>query len=78
MVPNPITDEIREIRHRLAAQFDNDVYRIGADLRRREAASGRKVVRLPSRPPQKRRTMRCNGAAVVTFLTMVSSTPAAR
>ena len=51
MVPNPITDEIREIRHRIAAQFDNDVYRIGADLRRREAASGRKVVRLPSRPP---------------------------
>ena len=40
MVHNPITEEIREIRHRLAAQFDNDVYRIGAELRRRQAASG--------------------------------------
>jgi len=52
MVPNPITDEIREIRHRLANQFGNDVFRIGADLRQREAASGRKVVRLPSRAPR--------------------------
>jgi len=51
MVHNPITEEIRGIRHRLAAQFDNDVYRIGAELRRRQAASGRLVVRLPSRPP---------------------------
>ena len=37
MVPNPITEEIREIRHRLAAQFDNDVFRIGAETRRRQA-----------------------------------------
>lgn len=51
MAPNPITSEIREIRHRLAAQFDNDVKRIGNDLRRRESASGRKAVRLPSRQP---------------------------
>ena len=53
MVPNPITDEICETRHRLAAQFDNDVYRIGADLRRRETTSGRKVVRLTRRQPTK-------------------------
>lgn len=51
MVPNPITEEIREIRHRLAAQFDNDVSRIGAETRRRQTASGRRVVRLPSRAP---------------------------
>ena len=51
MVPNPITEEIREIRHRLAAQFDNDVFRIGAETRRRQATSGRRVVRLPSRTP---------------------------
>ena len=49
MVHNPITEEIREIRHRLAAQFGNDVYRIGAELRRRQASSDRRVVRLPSR-----------------------------
>ncbi len=51
MVPNPITEEIREIRHRLAAEFENDVYRIGAELRRRQAVSGRRVVRLPKRNP---------------------------
>jgi hypothetical protein len=51
MVHNPITEEIREIRHRLAAECDNDVYRIGAELRRRQAASGRRVVRLPKRTP---------------------------
>lgn len=51
MVHNPITEEIREIRHRLAAECDNDVYRIGAELRRRQVASGRRVVRLPKRSP---------------------------
>ncbi len=51
MVPNPITEEIREIRHRLAAQFDNDVFRIGAETRRRQTASGRRVIRMPSRTP---------------------------
>jgi hypothetical protein len=47
-----ITEEIREIRHQLAARFDNDVDRIGADLRRREAESGRRIVRLPRRQPR--------------------------
>jgi len=51
MVHNPITEEIREIRHRLAAQFDNDVYRIGAEIRHRQSKSGRRIVRLPSRQP---------------------------
>lgn len=51
MAHNPITEEIREIRHRLAAQFDNDVRRIGAETRRRQAASGRKVIRLPRNQP---------------------------
>ena len=51
MAPNPITEEIREIRHRLAAQFDNDVSRIGAETRRRQTASGRLVIRLPRRTP---------------------------
>ncbi len=41
---NPITEEIREIRHRLAAQFDNDLDRIFADLQRKEQESGRVVV----------------------------------
>ncbi len=56
MVPNPITEEIREIRHRLAAQFENDVFRIGAETRRRQAMSGRRVIRLPSRTPADRKS----------------------
>ena len=52
MVRNFITEEIRETRHRLAAEFDNDVFRIGADLRRRQATTGRRVVQLPKRPPR--------------------------
>lgn len=56
MIHNPIIEEIREIRHRLAAQFDNDVYRIGAEIRRGQAASGRRVVRRPKRPPAPSKT----------------------
>ena len=52
MVRDSITEEIREIRHRLAARFDNDVDRIGDDLRRCESASDRRVVRLPKRSPR--------------------------
>ena len=50
MVRNVITEEIREIRRRLAAQLENDVYRIGAELRRRQAASGHRLVRRQPRP----------------------------
>ncbi len=51
MVHNSITEEIRETRHRLAAECGNDVFRIGAELRRREKESGRNIVRLPKRAP---------------------------
>jgi hypothetical protein len=51
MNSNPIIDEIREIRHRLAARFDNDVNRIGAEIRRGQSASSRRVVRRPKRCP---------------------------
>ncbi len=53
MEPNSITEEIREIRRRLADECGNDVFRIGEELRRREKESGRNIVRLPKRtPPQ--------------------------
>ena len=52
MVRDSITEEIREIRHQLAARFDNDVDRIGDDLRRRESGSSRRVMRLPKRVPR--------------------------
>jgi hypothetical protein len=41
---NPITKQIRESRHRLAARFDNDLDRIVDDLQRRQRESGRLVV----------------------------------
>jgi hypothetical protein len=53
MILNPITEEIREIRRRLAAEFDHDVYRIGAEIRRGQAESGRRVIRRPKRQPVK-------------------------
>ena len=52
MTPNPITEEIRAIRHRLAAEQGNDVSRIGGELRRRQAHSGRRIVKLPARSPE--------------------------
>ena len=51
------TDEIRAIRHELAARFDNDIDRIFADLLRQQRESGRKYIRLPKRSP-------CAGSAV--------------
>jgi hypothetical protein len=63
MFPDPITEEIRGIRHQLAERFDNDVDRIGDDLRRREADSSRRIARLPRRLPSAGTTtpMRDNG-----------------
>lgn len=50
MPSDPITEEIRNIRHNLAAQFGNDISRIFADARQREASDGRTYVTLPKRP----------------------------
>ena len=50
MPSDPITEEIRNIRDELAARFDNDVSRIFADVREREATDGRTYVTLPKRP----------------------------
>ena len=47
---DPITEEIRSIRRSLAEKFDNDISRILADVREREASSGRQFIRLPKRP----------------------------
>lgn len=48
MISDPITEEIREIRHRLATQFDNDITLIGEDIRRRQRESGRKYRPVPT------------------------------
>ena len=50
MIPDP-AEEIREIKRKLSAQFDNDLHRIAEETRRRQRASGRKVVTLPPRVP---------------------------
>ena len=50
MPSDPITEEIRNIRDQLAARFDNDVSRMFADVREREATDGRTYVTLPKRP----------------------------
>ena len=46
MPTDPITEEIRAVRHKLAAQFGNDLSRILADVRRRQASDGRTYVRV--------------------------------
>ena len=46
---NPIITEIRRYREQRAAKFGFDVKRIMEDVRRRERASGRKVVTLAPR-----------------------------
>ena len=51
MLTDPITEEIRTIRHKLAAQFGNDLLRILSDIRQREASDERTYVTLPKRTP---------------------------
>lgn len=50
-MPTP-TEEIRRIRRELAARFDNDIHRIGAETRRRQQESGRRFITLPRRLPR--------------------------
>ncbi len=46
------TDEIREIRHKLAARFDNDIDLIFEDIMRQQRESGRTYITLPRRVPE--------------------------
>jgi hypothetical protein len=56
MIPMSPTEEIRAARQRLAAQFDNDLDRIVADLRGQQRESGREYITLPKRAPRRDRT----------------------
>jgi hypothetical protein len=51
MILDP-TEEIKAIRHRLAADFDFDLHRIIADIRKQQEESGRTYIRLPRRVPR--------------------------
>jgi hypothetical protein len=57
MDPDPIVEEIRAIRDRLAARFNYDIHAMVKDAQQRDAAGDRQVVRLPPRRPV------CEGAA---------------
>lgn len=78
MLHNPITEEIREIRHRLAAQFGNEVYRIGDEIRRRQRESGRQYRRLLPRPPANSKTANQSARRSGADVSSEESTPAAR
>ncbi len=49
MFDDPIVEEIRRVRRAHAAQFNNDISAIVADLRRLERESGREHVNFPPR-----------------------------
>ena len=48
--PDPIIEELHAIRREIAARFDNDIHRIAADARRRQATSGLPVWPGPAVP----------------------------
>ena len=50
MWKDEIVEEIHQIREEYAKSFDYDLNAIFADLRKKEAASGRKVVTLSRKP----------------------------
>lgn len=50
MNDDPIVASVRKIREELAAAFDYDVHAMFADLRRREAGLGNRLVTQPQRP----------------------------
>jgi hypothetical protein len=46
---DPIVEEVREAKQRLAARFDYDVRAMLKDAQRRQARGGRKIVSVPTR-----------------------------
>ncbi len=62
MRSDPIVDEVRAIRNRLAAQCEYDVDQIFRRIRRRQVDSGRNYVRYPARRVTKDKDTRGFGA----------------
>lgn len=54
-LPDEIVEDIRAVRRAHAAAFGFDVTRIVADLRKKDAASGDRLVSLPPKPARHRR-----------------------
>ena len=51
MPRDPILDELRAIKGKLAAKFNFDVRAIGEDARKRQGKDGRKVISPPPKRP---------------------------
>ncbi len=51
MLNDEIVEEIHRVRAEYAAKFDYDIDRMYEDIRKRQAASGRKFVSFPPRKP---------------------------
>ena len=47
MINDPIVNSVREVREELAAAFGYDVHKIFADMRKREAQFGKRLIRQP-------------------------------
>jgi hypothetical protein len=52
MIRDPIVEEVRAVRERLASEFNFDIRAIVADAQRRQATSNRKVVSFQQEPVQ--------------------------
>jgi hypothetical protein len=63
MPPDPILAEIRKQREAYAARWNYDLVAICADLRKRQAECGRKVVSLQRKEIQPRRASKDQPAA---------------
>ena len=50
---DPIVEQVRKAREAYAAQFDHDLNRIVADLKRRQDQGEFQVIRRPPRPARK-------------------------
>ena len=53
MWKDPVVEEVRRVRERHAAKYDYDLKAISKALRDEQRESGRKVVSLPPKKPQR-------------------------
>ena len=55
MLKDPIVEEVRRVRNKLAARFDYNIEAIVENARKEQEASGRKTVSFPPRQPTQSR-----------------------
>jgi len=52
MKPDPIVEQVHQVRESISHRFGGDLHAICEDARRRQVAGGRKTVTLPPRRPR--------------------------